>query len=271
MKTLNPTTITATIALLAGLVSTAAAEDTRKLKDVPAAPAEANATGTEKVDVNAIKDKYWARGDESKLEVVQNRLYSKAKKFEIEPMASIIVTDPFLDDRSLALMLAYHLDEYISVGLLARKDFTVPSATSKDFQSRTSGGYPNINSPTAYYGAEITGSLLYGKLSVVGKAIIYYDMHLIGGAGLTQTVATATDGQQFYNNNITAHVGIGQKIFLSKTVAFRFDYRVFIYGEKLYQLNGVNIGQDLGSRTNFSNALSLGFSFFLGGGGEPKK
>src|SRR4051812_6211150 len=71
----------------------------------PAASPSAAAGGTEpdqagkaeRVNVESIKQKYWARGEESELGVVQNRLYSKEHKVEIAGFYGFLGSDPFLN------------------------------------------------------------------------------------------------------------------------------------------------------------------------------
>src|SRR5690606_27320312 len=50
----------------------------------------------QKVDVDQIKKKYWARGKESEMGVVQNRLFSKAGKLHFGTFLGVTFVDPFL-------------------------------------------------------------------------------------------------------------------------------------------------------------------------------
>src|SRR4051794_7458633 len=80
----------------------------------PAAPSpEADAGGAERVNVEGIKQKYWARGDESALSVVQNRLYSKEHKLQFSLLTGISATDPFLSVQTLGGSLGFNFTEYL--------------------------------------------------------------------------------------------------------------------------------------------------------------
>src|SRR5262245_10788021 len=78
----------------------ALAEDKAQPTGSPVEHAADNGQG-ERVNVENIKQKYWARGDESELGVVQNRLYSKANKLELSLLGGILSTDPFLSVKAL--------------------------------------------------------------------------------------------------------------------------------------------------------------------------
>lgn len=215
------------------------------------------ASAEEQVDVESVKKKYWARGDESELGVVQNRLYTKERKLEFSALGGIISSDPFLDVRNVGASVGYHLDETFAVHLLAWKSFASSSGALDTFE-RVSGVTTNTNKPRSYVGGELGVSLIYGKLSLLGKKIIYYDLHTLGGLGVN-TTETGT--------YLTPSLGVGQQIWLSHQLAFRIDYRLMPYGEDIVEkVRPSLMGQVVDHRTNWSNVVTLGLSFLLGGG-----
>ena len=113
----NRSSLFTTIAFMStAIMGTAAsqpsfADDLRNIKNPATTPAAAP-SGTpgaaadadvdseaERVNVDTIKEKYWARGDQSELGVVQNRAYTKAHKWEF----GLFRCDRF--DRSFSLGL----------------------------------------------------------------------------------------------------------------------------------------------------------------------
>ncbi|OFZ23336.1 MAG: hypothetical protein A2X94_03815 [Bdellovibrionales bacterium GWB1_55_8] len=222
-------------------------------------PAAARADQNEKVQVDAIKEKYWNRGDESELGVVQNRLYTKAGKLEVGSFFGMLSSDPFLSVQSFGGSVGFHLSEYLGLRLLGWKSQVSPSNALITFQE-TRGATTNTNEPRAFYGAEAAGSILYGKLSFLGKKIIYYDLHLLGGAGVTQTES---------GNYITPLLGVGQQIYLSKSLSLVVDYRLMAYRENLLEkVIPTKLGQVVDERMNWTNTLTLGISMLFGGGGD---
>jgi outer membrane beta-barrel protein len=250
---------------LASLVSNAAMADNSQQQPQPAqnlqtgtSPDDANATA-ERVNVESIKERYWARGDANELGVVQNRTYSKDKKFEFGLYGGFVTTDPFLNVKNVGGQFGYHFSEYISAHLLYWHDYPTSSSALVTFQ-QTEGATANTNPPRNYYGGEIEGSILYGKLSLVGQKIIYYDMHLIGGVGMMNT-----DNGNF----VTPNVGIGQQIYINKNLALRIDYRLMAYHEAIYEkVITPELGQLDGYRWNWTNAITIGFDILFGPGAK---
>ena len=224
---------------------------------------ETNASASEpaetsnELNVEKIKEKYWAQGEESELGVVQNRLYSKERKFEFGAFAGIIGSDPFLNMSCWGGLIGYHFSEYFALNFTGWKHMVSKSSALQFFEDRV-GATTNINPPYYYLGGEITANILYGKLSLVGKSIIYYDMHLMAGMG-----ATATESGTYF----TPGAGVGQQVYLNQTISLRLDYRLQYYRETIVQkVIPTKMGQVVGQRNNWNNAVTLGFDFLIGGG-----
>jgi outer membrane beta-barrel protein len=216
----------------------------------------------ERVDVDNIKEKYWARGEEAELGVVQNRLYSKTNKIELGLSLGTTNSDPFITTRNLGLNVGYNFSEYIAVRLNSWYSFS--NSSSALVTLNESGKEANTNPTMGYVGAEVNWNLLYGKLSLLGKKIIYYDLFLTAGVGVTLTRATV--GANIYMDRyITPHLGIGQQIYLSRHAAFRMDYKAMYYRETLIEhVITARLGEAIGQRDNFSHVISLGVNFFFG-------
>jgi outer membrane beta-barrel protein len=216
----------------------------------PSAPAD-----DEKVDVDGIKEKYWARGEQSQMGVVQNRLYSKEKKFQLALLGGVSFSDPFLTIQQLGFSFGYHFNEYISLHAMGWRHFTQDSSAGAFFRNEL-GGVPPTNIPEYFLGGELAASLLYGKLSLVGKAIIYYDMHLLAGGGVTQTESGMYP---------TISVGIGQQVYLNKWFSISVDYRFQWYREGVIKKSGISgLGQIEGYRDNWGHTINLGTNALWG-------
>lgn len=213
------------------------------------------AAGDEKVDVETIKQKYWAKGKESELGVVQNRLYTKAKKWNLGVFGGVISSDPFLSVKNAGGFLGYNFSEYVAVNVVYWKHFVNPSSALQTFEG-TLGATTNNNPPSHFFGLEGVFSLIYGKISFLGEKIIYYDLHMIGGLGRT----TTRNGDY-----LTPYAGIGQNIYFSKVTSLQVDYRIQYYKEDIIErVRPSTIGQKLGSRSNWTNVVTVGFSFLIG-------
>jgi outer membrane beta-barrel protein len=226
---------------------------------------KAEAPQAEQVDVDAIKEKYWARGEEAELGVVQNRTYSKAKKFHLGVMGGFVTSDPFLSVKAVGGTFGYHFNETFGLSFVGFKHLVSDSSafdTFKQFRNATT----NTNEPRYYLGAEIDFNFLYGKLSLLGKKIIYYDMYLLGGFGTTQTES---------GRYMTPSGGIGQRFFLNRIMSLRVDYRLMYYKETIIEKEiPQKLGEPQGQRGNWNNVITLGLDFMFGPGassGEAAK
>jgi hypothetical protein len=90
--------------------------------------AQGGAGGAQDADVGAIKERYWARGEESSLGVVQNRTYTKAGKVEIGLLGGVTLSDPFLSIQHAGGSLGYHFNEYFGLHAFGWKSFTSGSS-----------------------------------------------------------------------------------------------------------------------------------------------
>src|SRR4051812_44581774 len=115
---------------LAHVENALARTETTKTRQPPNIPV----TDAEQVNVDSIKEKYWARGNETEVGVVQNRTYSKRGKFEFTLLGGVLYSDPFLTVQTLGGAIGYHLSEYVSAHLFAFNHFTNPSSALTTFQ-----------------------------------------------------------------------------------------------------------------------------------------
>src|SRR5690606_10090253 len=121
-------------------------------------------------DVAQIKKKYWARGKESEMGVDQNRLFSKAGKLHFGTFLGVTFVDPFLSVYPLGFSAGYLFNEFFAFSLVGFKDFSLDSSALKQFYKEKNGKI-NLNRPKYYIGGEGSLSLIYGKLSLLGKSI----------------------------------------------------------------------------------------------------
>lgn len=219
------------------------------------APAAPEVDQAEKVNIDAVKKKYWARGQESELGVVQNRTYTKASKLEVGAFGGVIFSDPFLGINPVGFNAGFHLTEMLSFHAIYMRTFATDSTDLETFRQK-SGGTANTNKPFFYYGGETLFSLMYGKLSLLGSAIIYYDLHLSGGVGAMNTES---------GTYLAPSAGIGQRFFISERFNIRVDYRMIFYREEILEkIVPTELGQSAGYRNNFSNTITFGIDYLFG-------
>lgn len=208
-----------------------------------------------RLDVDKLKQKYWANGEGSELQVVQNRLYTKENKFEIGAFGGFLTTDPFLSVKTAGGSLGYHLSEYFSITAVGWKDFVSDSTASATLIQKT-GSVAAVNRPKNFLGGELGVSALYGKLSVFGRAIVYYDIRLSLGGGITDSET----GKLF-----TPYINIGQKFYLTQALSVGVDYRIMQFRERVNVFDTVaHIYALSDPRTTWSQNFTIGLSVLFG-------
>ncbi len=230
------------------LLSTSAA----RAEEAAPAARPSTAKGVE-TDVKNLRQRYWARGDSTELAVIQNRQYKKAGKLRLGLGGGFVSTDPFLSVKSAGGSLGYYFGENWALQLSGSKYFVSSSSALQTLE--VTGNGTLLNRPKSQVAIEALVSPLYGKLSFIGDSILYFDFYLLGGLGLV----SAENG-----SSIAPHLGLGQQIYLSKSVALTLELRVLRYKENLTAPANVTIpaGTDT-QRVNYSWASQIGLAFLL--------
>ena len=216
-----------------------------------AAAADTTSTEGETVDVSKVQEKYWAQGKDTELGVVQNRKFTSDHRFELDIFTGTLSTDPFLSVHHFGGSIGYYFSQYLSLHAIAWKDSVNNSDAYNSFLAQTNNSVlVDSNRPKGFYGLQVNGNFLYGKVSFLGKMIIYVDIFLLGGVGMTST-QTGSD--------VTPFIGIGQKIHLNSFMALHLDYRVMQFNETL---QSATAGGASHTRSNTTDAVTLGLCFF---------
>lgn len=217
-----------------------------RAEDAPTAPE------SEQINVDQLRKKYWAKGDETELRVVQNRHINKENRMKLAAFGGFVSADPFLAIKGVGGSLGYFLSEYVAVQGFYWQYLVSGSSALSTLESN--GFTTQINRQKSFYGGEFVLSPLYGKLSVFGSAIVYYDLYATLGAGMTKTET----GSYF-----TPVAGLGQQIYLARQVAITLDFKIMRYTEKLNRPVGNTVGVGVDQRSIWTSAFYLGLMVLI--------
>jgi outer membrane beta-barrel protein len=223
--------------------------------------AEEAESEAEVLEVEKVKEKYWAQGEESQLGVVQNRAYSKAGKLQLGLLGGKAIDDPFLSNTVYGFDVGYNFNEFWGLSVLGLNYKVSPSSALEQMRKPPSSKNANTVATYSYLGAEGTASFLYGKLSLMGARIVYYDMHLTFGGGLTNTENDKL--------GMTGSVGIGQRFYITQPLSLRFDYRMQTFKATVKEKEiSTRLGEEIGQVRHFNHLLSaeLVYMFDVTGG-----
>jgi outer membrane beta-barrel protein len=211
--------------------------------------------GLTKVDISQVQQKYLANTS-NEIQVVQNRKYTKVHKFELGITGGLVSADPFVNDSTLGGFLGYHFSESFGIRAFYWKDFT--SKNDAFYAAKAQSNlFVNTNSAQSFIGGELKFIPIYGKVSILGSSILYYDLNLFVGGGIRKT----DSGSSF-----SPVLGIGEQFFFAKCFALGVDYRLMYYKENIIdqQPASATYGGIAGSRTNFTHNVMLSLSWLIG-------
>lgn len=219
---------------------------------------EADEAGTlpEKIDVQAMKKRYWTVGNEDLMDVVQNRQYVKKGRIETSVRYGFYSDDPFVDTKAYTFALGYHVNEFFS--LHANYSMASADGSSAYSQAVAQSFTPVVTLPKTVMGVEGRGSLIYGKLSFLGNAIIYYDFNF--ALGLSSIGYEMKNGPQAGSkqSSIAFTGGLGQQVYLSRSFFLTMDYRLMKHSDKFPTTQNPN-----GTRSVTTNWIQIGVGAFL--------
>lgn len=198
----------------------------------------------EKIEVQSMKKRYWTVGNEDLMDVVQNRLYVKKGRIELAARYGFYSDDPFMNQKSVGGSVGYHISELVSLHAFYSSISSNGSEAYKQAQKQSFT--PVVNPAKSLMGLETRFSLLYGKLSVLGKKIIYYDFNVTGGVARLKTENNDTPLAYF--------VGLGQQIYLTRELFLTIDYKLMRHSEKYTATT---------NRSLTTNWIQLGVGLFL--------
>lgn len=216
----------------------------------------------EKVDISDLENRYWTAKD-TEFTVVQNRIFTKAKKFSLTATIGPTLNDPYTVTTNFGVAVNYYFSERSGVELLYLRTNTADAELIG--RLATNGGVPDHNLTQQYIGLSYNWIPIYAKLSLLEQKILYFDMSVSPGIGLT-TMSSA----QYANPSgvvaasriqspVTFSLDVAQQVFLSEHWAIRLDLRNHFYSETLY---GAISGNQLSTKFIYTGSVMLGVTFF---------
>lgn len=181
---------------------------------------------TEKIDISGLEEDYW-RPNKDELEVVQNRRYTKAKRFEIGLHYGIFQGKDYVNSRSAGLSVTYNITDEFFVELSRHNISNTENDLLKSFRSQY-GTAPEFNTEKSQTVLNVAWVPIYAKFSLLGKKISHFEMYFAPGIGITETT----------KNNLSGHFTIGEKFFITEHALFRIDWRMSRFTDRVTTTQG---------------------------------
>ncbi|WP_224369287.1 outer membrane beta-barrel domain-containing protein [Hyalangium versicolor] len=183
------------------------AEPTPSATTTPAAPAPAE---PEVVPTDITQ--------EDRVKSVQRKVYRKEGRFELTPLVSFSINDPYYSKLGASVRGAYYFADTLALSVRGSAMQVLPSddvrTAKRAFQSKIYHSVPQWSVM-----GDVEWAPLYGKVAFL-NSILHFDGYLLGGAGVVRTQTSALEGRTV---NIGADLGAGMRFvakdFLAVNVA----------------------------------------------------
>ncbi|MBZ4417079.1 outer membrane beta-barrel domain-containing protein [Myxococcus sp. RHSTA-1-4] len=187
---------------------------------------------------------------EDRVKSVQRKVYLKKGRFELTPLISISVNDPFYSKVGASLRGAYYLADTLAIAARGSLMQVVPSddvrLAKTTFQSKIYNSVPEWSAM-----GDVEWSPLYGKVAFL-NSILHFDGYLLAGAGVVKTETSSLPDRGL---NPAADLGLGMRFVAKDFVAVNVAL-----------INTSYVDQPLGSSKGaVQNVMTLnaGISLFL--------
>jgi outer membrane beta-barrel protein len=162
---------------------------------------------------------------------VKNRKVLTQSRFEVGPTLGLSLLEPFYNPLSIGLVATYHKTEehaynfvatYFMQGLSNNANGLnpIPGTVTPAKPAGTNMNLQYAPAPKYMLLANYQYTGFYGKLSLGKDAVVNLSVFGLGGIGV-MGVGDAFDP--------AVNIGIGQKLYFSPNLAFRFDFRFIAY------------------------------------------
>jgi hypothetical protein len=187
--------------------------------ELNAAPAP---TESDKLNVDNLEKKYWSSKDDS-FTVVQNRTFSKIKRYFLSLQTGKLINDGFSEGTPTAVSFGYFWNERWGIEFdqqsFSSKDNAVTNGFNQNF-----GVYPNFNRTKSTTSLGVVFVPVYAKVSLFEQKILYLDLAFGLNVGSTNYIME-TDKGDIARSAGQFGLDITQHWFVSKDFALRFDIR----------------------------------------------
>ena len=194
---------------------------------------------------------------------VRERMQLRGGRFTAAPAFGMTMNDPFRRNALVGAQLTYHFSD--SMGLAATGLYGIAFDTGLTEQigekrkSKSSGGFSDVQAlvDVAFEYVPVTG-----KLAIVGREVLSYDFHVVGGVGGAKVVGSV-DADSFA---IAPVLGIGLRVFPLTSVSVNIEVRDYIYSAATHAVEDTLDGKtetraDASWSNHFATTIGVGFAF----------
>lgn len=189
--------------------------------------------GSDRLDLKKLEDKYWSAKD-TDFTVVQNRTYTKDKKFFVSLSYGPLVNDAYSYGRMTNVAAGYYFNERMGLEAAYESGSIKDSDSTEQFITKNKFA-PNYNTYKNYTSLNFIIVPFYAKMSFWDRKILYFDMQFAAGVGQMKYTVKKISGNVDVPSTVTVldeqKTGMGynfdvtQQLFFHENFAIRFDIK----------------------------------------------
>ena len=158
---------------------------------------------------------------DQKVTIVQNRIVERSRRWELAPEAAMVLGgDSYVRTQALGMNVHYHINNRWSLGGKFNYNFNSLSSEGEsminDSQTLGKAIVPDIDYPKNQSLLLVNWYPIYGKLNLLDKGVLHFDIYALLGGGNVQLASGQTD-------TYTAGGGIG--FWVSQHLTARLEMR----------------------------------------------
>ncbi len=216
---------------------------------------------SDKVDIKDLENQYWSAKD-TDFSVVQNRTYSKEKRFSFSAQYGPLINDPYSDGNMIQYSANYFWQERYGIQLDYQVSNLHDGRMENELRSTGGGAGADYNRMRNFYGIGFNYVPIYAKMSFLNRKIIYFDLSftpLIGMTEYDQVVISGNKSQSAF----TYGFDISQYFFFSQHFAIRTSIRDQWFGQTVLKYSNSGVGGTVRDETISNFQFLVGLTFFL--------
>ncbi len=229
------------------LLSETTSETAESEKQGAAAPAPKSQRVENLTDLNKLSPF-------SEISVIQKKFLPKTERFQLYAGGGTTTNSPWFLNMGLKVNLGYHFTESFGVELSGLFLSNSEREVAKEIRDNNLLQPEKFINTKSYVGVDLIWAPIYGKLTMLNKRIIPFDMYFSAGGG-----TSSTNSQE--GSVPTLHVGVGQIFAINKSMAFRWDY-----SWTSFQATPIpdKLATGVAEKNSYNDLiLTAGFSFFF--------
>ena len=245
--------------LIIGLISLMSISAFGQSKDTTKEPDKTS----DKLDLKKLEDKYWAAKD-ADFSVVQNRTYTKAGKAFISASYGTLINDTWSTGRMTNFAAGYYFNE--RWGLELAREMGSLKDNDGVHTVQASGGNPDFNKMKNYTAVNAVWVPFYAKMSVLERAIVYFDMQFALGVGQMNYAIqhSGLEGGAENESAVGYNFDFTQQLFFARHFAFRLDLKnTWSNQKKEKYFSGTGSHVSLGNFTKQDTSFLGGLTYFF--------